>query len=365
MKVPFVMLSKYYQAYKEEIDRAFQNVMEEGNYILGKEVARFESNIANFCGSRNAISCANGLDAIYLALEAMGVGQGDEVIVPANTYIATWIAVSRLGAIPVPCEPKPDTYNIDVGRMERLITDKTKAIVPVDLYGLPCDLDDITEVANTYSLKVIVDAAQSFGAKYKGKVTGTGADAVAFSFYPTKPLGAIGDGGCVVTTDKEMADRIRMFRNYGSSAKYVNKYIGINSRLDELQAALLNVKLKHFHETDRARHAVAEFYNEFITNPDVSKPMADGEVRSSWHLYVIRTKRRSELQTWLKEKGIDTIVHYPVPPHMQEAYSFLDFSKGSFPISEQLANEVLSLPIDSFISADQMDFVASSINEFR
>lgn len=365
MKVPFVMLSKYYEAYKEEIDRKFQSVMDEGNYVLGKEVSCFESNMAEFCECRNAVSCANGLDAIYLALRGFGVEAGDEVIVPSNTYIATWIAVSRVGATPIPCEPQSDTFNIDPTKVEPLITDKTKAILPVDLYGRPCDIDYINEIARDNNLKVIIDAAQSFGARYKGRIVGSGADATAFSFYPTKPLGAVGDGGCITTSDYGIAERTRMLRNYGSSAKYVNKHIGINSRLDELQAGLLNVKLKHFRKLDEARHAVAKFYNESISNPMVRQPVADGDIISSWHLYVVRSERRNELQTWLKNREIDTIVHYPVPPHLQEAYDSLGYSSGSYPITERMAGEVLSLPIDPFISSEQMEFVANSINRFR
>jgi len=345
LKIPFLDLKAPNQELAVEIDAAYNRVKESGWFILGPEVKAFEDEFAAYCGVKCCIGVGNGLDALHLILRALGIGLGHEVIVPANTYIATWLAVTYAGAIPVPVEPDEKTYNIDRDRIEGAITNKTKAILPVHLYGQPADMNPINEIAAQYKLKVIEDAAQAHGALYKGKRTGSLGNAAGFSFYPGKNLGALGDGGAVTTNDDELADRVRTLRNYGSTDKYVNEVPGFNSRLDEIQAAFLRVKLKYLDEWNRRRAEIANHYKSRLASTNLILPYVPEWAAPVWHLYVVRSDKRDVLQKRISEAGIDTLIHYPIPPHLQEAYSNLGYRKGDFPITEKLAGEVLSLPI--------------------
>lgn len=366
MLIKFNNFDRQYQAYKKELDRAYEKVMTSGYYILGENVQKFEREFASYCHAEHCVSCGNGMDAIFLALKALGIGTGDKVIVPSNTYIATWIAVSRTGAIPVPVEPNPDTHNIDPKLIQDRIGKRTKAVVPVDLYGQPCDIDSIAEIKGKYpSLKIVIDAAQSNGAKYKGKIVGSLADVTAFSFYPTKNLGAIGDGGCITTNEEEIAKNISMFRNYGTFEKYNSRYIGINSRLDELQAAFLRVKLKHLDEMNKLRSKIAGYYLKNINNKALKLPSVPDFAEPSWHLFVIRSKYRDKIKELLISNHIDSIIHYPIPPHLQMAYDHLNLPAGSLPVAEVLANEVLSLPTDPFLNSEEINYLVDVVNKFK
>ena len=345
MKVPFLDLRAAYLELKPEIDKAVSRVLNSGQYIAGEEVEAFECEWADYCEARYAVGVGNGLDALYLALLAMGIGLGDEVIVPSNTYIATWLAVSRCGATPVPVEPVDTTYNIDPERIEAAITPRTKAILPVHLYGQPADLDPILSIAQEYGLRVLEDAAQAHGARYKGKRLGAHADVVAWSFYPGKNLGAFGDGGAVTTNNSEIADRIRVLRNYGSREKYANEVQGYNSRLDPIQAASLRVKLKYLDTWNVRRIKSANDYFTGLSNSDLILPHVSKWADPVWHVYVIRTQQRDKLQQHLQEHGVCTMIHYPIPPHLQLAYVELEYHKGDFPLAECLAAGVLSLPM--------------------
>jgi dTDP-4-amino-4,6-dideoxygalactose transaminase len=345
MKIPFLDLAGSYRELKTEIDAAIQRVLDSGWYILGPEVEQFENEWASFCDAKHAVGLANGLDALVLALRSLEIGAGDEVIVPSNTYIATWLAVSAVGAKPVPVEPDPKTYNIDACLIENSITDKTKAILPVHLYGQPADMDPILELARKHNLRVVEDAAQAHGAKYKDKRIGAHGDVVCWSFYPGKNLGAIGDGGAITTNDSEIADRIRVLRNYGSRIKYVNEIKGVNSRLDPIQAAVLRAKLPYLDEWTRRRKRIAKFYSEKLEETGLVLPYVPNWAEPAWHLYVVRTKNRDSLQTSLAGDGIGTLIHYPIPPHMQMAYVDSGYRKGEFEIAESIHNEVISLPI--------------------
>jgi dTDP-4-amino-4,6-dideoxygalactose transaminase len=346
MTIPFLDLKSPYLELKDEFDAAYRLVMESGWYILGKEVEAFEAEFATYCEAKHCIGVGNGLDALHLILRAIEIGPGDEVIVPANTYIATWLAVSYSGATPVPVEPDEHTHNIDPGLVEAVISKKTKAILPVHLYGQPADMDPINALASRYGLKVIEDAAQAHGARYKGRRTGGLGDAAGFSFYPGKNLGALGDGGAVVTNDDALADRVRVLRNYGSKFKYHNEVKGYNSRLDELQAALLRVKLPKLDEWNDRRRAVAKKYLQHLAAvPVLILPGVPDWAEPVWHLFVVRHPQRDALQKKLGEAGIGTLIHYPIPPHRQPAYADFGHGKGDFPISERIAREVLSLPM--------------------
>ncbi|MDP3190358.1 DegT/DnrJ/EryC1/StrS aminotransferase family protein [Rhodoferax sp.] len=352
MSVPFLDLGAAYRELQPEIDAAVARVLASGYYIGGPEVEQFETDYATYCGVTHAIGVANGLDALHLVLRAMDVGPGDEVIVPSNTYIATWLAVSQCGATPVPVEPDARTYNIDPALIEAAVTPRTKVILPVHLYGQPADMDSILAVARKHGLRVLEDGAQAHGARYKGQRLGAHGDAVAWSFYPGKNLGAMGDGGAVTTNDAQLADRIQVLRNYGSRVKYVNEVQGYNSRLDPLQAAVLRVKLSHLDEWNTRRKAIAARYQAVIASealqstpfpitlphvPDWSDPV--------WHLFVVQHPRRDALHKALADASIGTLIHYPVPPHLQQAYASAGFVPGQFPIAEQIANQCLSLPI--------------------
>lgn len=362
MRVKVTDFPKEYNILKEELDRAYRRVMESGWYILGEEVKEFEKEFSKFVGAKYCVGVGNGLDALHLGLVALGVKQGDEVIVPSNTYIATWIAGSLTGARPIPVEPNENTFNINPELVEKAITERTKGIIPVHLYGQPADIDPIMEIAEKYNLFVLDDAAQAHGAKYKGKMVGSMTDVTAFSFFPTKNLGALGDGGCVTTNDEEMAEKLVALRNYGESKKYYNKYIGFNSRLDELQAAFLRVKLKHLDEMNCKKSHIAKRYISEISNENIDFPEVLSYCEPVWHQFVIRTNKRDDLKQYLSENGIDTLIHYPIPPHLQEAYRHLRITEGRLPISERLAKSVLSLPISWTMESESISAIVELIN---
>ena len=345
MNVPFLDLGAAYSELKVEIETAVLASLRSGWYVGGQEVEAFEHEFAAYTETRHCVGVANGLDALHLALRAMDIGAADEVIVPSNTYIATWLAVSHCGAIPVPVEPLESTCNIDPGRIEAAITPRTKAIIPVHLYGQPADLDPILALAHKHGLCVLEDAAQTHGARYKSKRLGGHGDVVAWSFYPGKNLGAFGDAGAVTTNDPNIADRVRVLRNYGSRVKYVNKVQGYNSRLDPVQAVALRVKLKVLDAWNARRKKIASRYTTALTGTDLVLPTVPTWAEPVWHLYVVQHPRRDAIQKTLGEAGIETLNHYPIPPHLQQAYATLGYVKGRLPIAEQLANQVLSLPI--------------------
>ncbi len=354
MKVPFLNLKTPYLELQQELDAAYKRVMESGWYILGQEVEAFEAEFAAYCGTHYCVGVGNGLEALHLILRAMEIGPGDEVIVPANTYIATWLAVSYAGAIPVPVEPDEKTYNISPEQIEAAITPKTKAILAVHLYGQPVDIDSINEIAKRYHLRVIEDAAQAHGARYKGRRVGGLGDAAGFSFYPGKNLGALGDGGAITTNDCDLANKIGLLRNYGSRVKYFNEIKGFNSRLDELQAAFLRVKLTKLDEWNARRARVANQYLEKLSClTDLTLPFVPIWAEPVWHLFVVRHPKRSNLEKHLKDAEIGALIHYPVPPHLSEAYVEKQHL-SSFPITEQIAKDVLSLPISPHMSNEEI-----------
>lgn len=361
MAVPFLDLHAAYDEVRQEIDTAIARVLDSGWYILGPEVDAFEAEFAEYTGTAHAIGLANGLDALHLALRAMDVGPGDEVIVPSNTYIATWLAVSQCGAVPVPVEPDEVTYNLEPSLIEAAITPRTKVILPVHLYGQPADMDPIMTIARNHGLRVLEDAAQAHGARYKGKRIGGHGDAVAWSFYPGKNLGALGDGGAVTTHDPGLADRIRVLRNYGSRVKYVNEVQGYNSRLDPIQAAVLRVKLAHLDEWNARRGAVARRYLEDLAGLDLVLPQVPEWAEPAWHLFVVRHRQRDALQRQLAEAGIGSLIHYPIPPHRQQAYAGLGFAQDLFPLASRLADEVLSLPMGPHLATGQADAVVATL----
>ncbi len=343
--IPFLDLQAACREVRLEIDEAIARVVGSGYYILGTEVESFEAEFAAYCEAAHGVGVANGLDALHLALRAMDVGPGDEVIVPSNTYIATWLAVSHCGATPVPVEPSEATYNIDPERIEAAITPRTKVILPVHLYGQPADLGPILAIARKHGLRVLEDAAQAHGARYEGKRIGGHGDAVAWSFYPGKNLGALGDAGAVTTNDPELADRIRVLRNYGSRMKYVNEVQGWNSRLDPIQAAVLRVKLAHLDAWNARRAEIAVEYREALRNTPITLPAVASDAEPVWHLFVIRHAERDRLQARLTEAGITTLIHYPIPPHEQAAYASAGYARDAFPLASRIARECLSLPI--------------------
>lgn len=366
MTIPFLDLKSPYLELKDKLDAAYRRVMESGWYILGKEVEAFEAEFAAYCEAKHCIGVANGLDALHLIIRAYGIGPGDEVIVPANTYIATWLAVTNAGATPVPVEPDEYTCNIAPDKIVAVITPKTKAILPVHLYGQPADMDPINALAARYGLKVIEDCAQAHGARYKGRRTGSLGDAAGFSFYPGKNLGAIGDGGAVTTSDPDLAERIRVLRNYGSRIKYHNEVAGFNSRLDELQAAYLRVKLPVLDEWNDRRRTVAKGYLQPLAAVrGLILPSVPNWAEPVWHLFVVRHPQRELLQKSLNEAGIGTMIHYPIPPHLQPAYADLGHGKTAFPISERMASEILSLPMGPHLKASEQETVINSILQDR
>lgn len=363
--VPFLDMKSPYRELKEELDSAYQRVMESGWYILGEEVQAFEDEFARYCKVKHCIGVGNGLEALHLILRAYGIGEGAEVIVPSNTYIATWLAVSYAGATPIPVEPDPHTYNLDPDRVESAITSRTRAILPVHLYGQTADMDALMALAERYNLKVIEDAAQAQGACYKGRMSGGLGHAAGFSFYPGKNLGALGDAGAVTTNDDALADQVRTLRNYGSKVKYYNEVKGYNSRLDEMQAALLRVKLNHLEEWNQRRAHAAEVYLSALADlPDLILPHVPDWAEPIWHIFTVRHPRRDELQDYLKNHGVGTLIHYPVPPHLSGAYADLEIQRGAFPIAEEIASTQLSLPMGPHLSPDDMEYVVSTIREY-
>lgn len=361
MNIPFLDLKAPYIELKDELDAAFRRVMESGWYILGSEVEAFESEFATYCESEHCIGVANGLDALHLIVRAYGIGPGDEVIVPSNTYIATWLAVTHAGATPVPVEPDERTCNIDPAKIEQAITAKTKAIMVVHLYGQTADMDPVNAIAQKHGLKVIEDCAQAHGARYKGRRAGSLGDAAGFSFYPGKNLGAMGDGGAVTTSDSELYERIKVLRNYGSQIKYQNKVAGFNSRLDELQAAFLRVKLAKLDEWNERRRLVAARYFEKLSPWHGQLPSVSLWCEPVWHLFVIQTHQREKVIKNLDRESIGWLIHYPTPPHLQEAYRCIRIEQGRLPVCERLADEVLSIPMSPQLVESEVERVVNAI----
>jgi dTDP-4-amino-4,6-dideoxygalactose transaminase len=366
MNIPFLVLKAPHVELQSELHEAFKRVLDSGWYILGNEVEQFEQEFAKYCEVEHCVGVGNGLDALHLILRAYGIGQGDEVIVPSNTYIATWLAASYAGATPIPVEPDLRTYNLDPSKIEAAITSRTKAIIVVHLYGQPADMDGINAIAKKHNLKVIEDAAQAHGARYKGKRVGSLGDAAGFSFYPGKNLGAIGDGGAVTTNDDELAKKIRILGNYGSKVKYHNEVKGYNSRLDELQAAFLREKLKKLDEWNVCRKIIAAEYLSQLVGCNLVLPHVPKWADPVWHLFVVRSLQRDCLQKRLSESNVATMIHYPIPPHLQPAYDELNYKQGDFPISEKIANQCLSLPISSHLNeAGTSAVIAACCNELK
>ncbi len=365
MKVPFVSFLPMEKELKKQITEAFERVFNASWYIDGKEDEYFEKIFADYCGTKHCIGVGNGLDALMLILKAIGIGVGDEVIVPANTYIATALAVTYVGAKPVFVEPNISTFNIDPQMIEKSITKKTKAIMPVHLYGQACDMELILQIAEEYDLKIIEDCAQAHGATYRGKKVGSFGMAAGFSFYPGKNLGALGDAGAVVTDNEELAKKIRALGNYGSDYKYHHIYKGNNSRLDELQAAFLSAKLPLLEKMNEERRRIAGRYLEELNNPEIILPFVPESNVPVWHIFAIRCKRREELEQWLKDRSIGTNKHYPIPIHMQEAYADLGYKMGDFPIAEEISSTELSLPMYYGMRDDEINYVIDTINCFR
>lgn len=356
-------LDRQYFLYQAEYEAKALEVLRSGNYVLGNEVKSFENEFANYIGSNYCVGLANGLDALWIALRVLGINQHDEVIVPANTYIASVMAISMNQATPILCEPDA-FFNIDTSRIEACITSKTKAILVVHLYGQACQMNKILEICKKYKLFLVEDCAQSHGAKFNNQMTGTFGDIGCFSFYPSKNLGCFGDGGAITTNSKELADKISVFRNYGSDKRYYNQVIGTNSRLDELQAGLLRVKLKHMQELENERVSIAMRYQNEINNPYIELPKVAQHSTHVWHLFVLRCSERKQFIEYLESKGIYALIHYPIPPHLSEAYNYLNLTIGSFPISEQYANEVLSIPLFNGMKTEEIDQVVGAINHF-
>jgi len=365
MKVSFLDLKAPYLELRSELDAAYRRVMESGWYILGEELLAFEQEYATYIGVEYCIGVGNGLEALHLILRGYGIEEGDEVIVPANTYIASWLAVTYAGARPIPVEPLERTYNIDPGRVEAAITPKTKAIMVVHLYGQPADIDPILDIGHRYGLKVIEDAAQAHGAVYKSQKAGSLGNAAGWSFYPGKNLGALGDAGAITTNDPALAEKVRLLRNYGSQKKYFNLYKGFNSRLDEMQAAFLRVKLKYLNKWNSRRCQIALVYQEKLKNTPLILPFVPLGVVPVWHQFVVRSRQRDALQAYLQQNGIGTMIHYPVPPHLQEAYREMNSLRGVLPITERIHEEILSLPIGPHLAPAEQTAVIEAIRSFN
>lgn len=364
--IKFLDLQKINAVYREELIDVFTRVLDSGWYIMGAELKRFETDFAMYCGTKHAIGVANGLDALTLIIRAYkelgDMQDGDEILVPSNTYIASILAISANNLIPVLVEPNEDSFNIDVSLIESKITDRTKAILPVHLYGHLCDMPTINKIAKQYNLKVIEDCAQSHGAILENKKAGNWGDAAGFSFYPGKNLGALGDAGAITTNNDQLAECLRALLNYGSHQKYKNLYKGINSRLDELQAALLGVKLRNLDAETEIKRKIAQRYRTEIVNPKINLPKVEMELTHVWHLFVVRVEDRTNFQEYLTSKGIQTVIHYPTPPHHQEAYK--EWNNMSLPISEAIHNSVISLPLSSVLSEEEVDEIISVINRY-
>lgn len=362
MIMPNNLLRQFSLNQKEYEDKALE-VLRSGWYVLGKEVQAFENEWARYIGAKHCVGLASGLDALWISFRLLDIGEGDEVIVCSNAYIACVMGITINGATPVFVEP--DEYdNIDAEKIEKAITSSTKAILVVHLYGQACDMDRIMEIARIHNLKVVEDCAQSHGNHWKGQTVGTFGDVACFSFYPSKGCGAFGDAGCIVTDDDELAEKFRIFRNYGSEKRYHNKMVGSNSRLDELQAGLLRIKLQHLDEFNAERCKIAEQYMNRIINPLIRLPKIRPGADSTWHQFVIHCEKRDELKEYLEANGIGTLIHYPIPPHLSEAYEYLGKKKGDYPIAEQYANEVLSLPMYNGMTQAEIDLVIDKINSF-
>lgn len=365
MNVPFVSFEKMHSEIKDEMKDKFEQIYNNNIFIMGNELEYFEKEFAKYCGVKYAVGCGTGLDALYLILKAMNIGAGDEVIIPSNTFIATALAVSYAGATPVLVEPRLNTYTINPEKIEEKITKKTKAIIAVHLYGRIADMDAILEVAEKYSLRVLEDAAQAHGAIYKGKKAGNLGYAAGFSFYPGKNLGALGDAGIVTTNDGELAEKIQMLRNYGANVKYHHEMLGTNSRLDEMQAGFLRVKLPSLDKWNEYRNKVAKKYLEGINNTAIILPLCSNETYYAvWHLFAIRCERRAELEEYLTNSGVMTVKHYPIPIHLQKAYKSLQIEEGELPIAEKISATELSLPIYYGMSDDEVEYVIKILNEF-
>ena len=366
MRVPFVTFEPMHNEIREKLDIAYNNVLKSSCFIHGEECRKFEEEFAEYCGVKYCVGVATGLDALFLILKAMNIGNGDEVIVPSNTYIATALAVSYTGAKPIFVEPEIETFNINPSRIEEKITSNTKAIIAVHLQGRTADMEAIDVIAKKHNLKVIEDAAQAHGAKYKGKKAGSLGDAAGFSFYPGKNLGALGDGGCVTTNDKALADKVRALGNYGSDYKYHHIYKGVNSRLDEIQAGFLRVKLPNLDRWNEDRRATAKKYFEGIKNPLIKLPLkSTNDFEHIYHVFVIRCDKRDELEKYLNDNGIGTVKHYPIPMHEQECYKDLGIKNGELPIAEEISRTVLSIPMYYGMTDGEINYVINVINKFR
>ena len=359
--IPFLDVGAAYRELRDDIDQAVARVLASGWYVLGPEVDAFEGEYAGYVEAAHCVSVANGLDALQLGLLALGVGPGDEVVVPSNTYVATWLAVSHCGATPVPVEPVEATHNMDPDLLQRAITARTKVILPVHLYGQPADMDPILRIAREHGLRVLEDAVQAHGSRYRDRRIGGHGDAVAWSFYPGKNLGAYGDGGAVTTDDSDVADRLRVLRNYGSRTKYVNEVRGFNSRLDPLQAATLRVKVPRLDEWNARRAAIARAYLDGLADTGLVLPQVPEWADPAWHLFVVRHPRRERLQRLLEERGVQTLIHYPIPPHRQQAYADAAFDEQ--PVASRLAEEVLSLPMGPHLSEEHLERTLAAVRE--
>ena len=360
--IKFLDLYKINEQYRNEIDEKINQVLDSGWYLLGQQDELFEKHFAEFCGTKHCIGCANGLDALNLIIKGFGFSKGDEIIVPANTYIASILAISMNEATPVLVEPDINTYNINPDLIEDKITDKTKAIMVVHLYGQAVQMDKIWELAKKYNLKIIEDSAQAHGAYYKNKRVGNLGDASGFSFYPGKNLGCMGDGGCITTNDDKLAEKIRALRNYGSHKKYCNLYKGINSRLDEIQAGILDVKLPYLDKDNQKRRQIAQYYLNNIKNEKIILKKSYNDLANVWHIFPVRTNNRDRLQEHLKKNDIQTLIHYPTPPHKQEAYK--EWNNLSFPVTEEIHKTILSLPISPVMTDEEIKKVVEVINAF-
>lgn len=361
MKVPFQNLRALYRELKDDLDSAYFRVMEHGNFILGEEVKLFEKEFANYCGSKYCVGVASGLDALTLALESQGFKTGDEVIVPANTYIATWIAISRAGLVPVPVEARKGTFQMDHEKIGDAITERTRAIMPVHLYFQTPDMDPILELGRESGVKVISDAAQAHGVRYKDRIVGSLCEIECFSFFPTKNLGALGDGGAITTNSSETYEKLLMLRNYGTKRKYVSEIIGYNSRLDELQAAFLRVKMSRLEMWNRKRRELADLYAMELEDSGLEIPRPQPYALPNWHIYPVMSDQRDKIQSKLSKADVESIVHYPIPPYLQGAYKQEHFTRYDFPISTEIANNILSLPMHPYMGKEQVEYVSEVI----
>jgi len=361
MKIDFANLQYQYGLYKDEIDSAMHAVLDKANYIMGSEVNELEEALQRFSGAKHAITCGSGTDALILAMMALDIQPGDEIITTPFTFIATAETIAFLKAKPVFVDIDEKTYNIDPGKIQEKITSKTKAIIPVSLYGQPADMDAIKAIADKHNLKVIVDGAQSFGSTYKGKTDSNLGDISTTSFFPAKPLGCFGDGGAIFTNDDALAQKMKSLRVHGQSKRYHHKYIGMGGRMDTIQCAVVNVKLKHYEKDLKLRQTVAQKYTQALKNKELTLPYVALDVTSAWAQYSIRVKNRDEVQTKLKEQGIPTAVHYPMPLHLQEAFEYLNYKQGDFPVSEKVSQEIMSLPMNPYVSDDEIEYIAKRL----